>query len=81
MELEYAPRQTYSLDTTYSLEMPLVLDVNVATPLSGYESLSASFRHNARDTAMDASAQVSVLEGVESGGGWNREGGVIGRGV
>ena len=61
--------------------MPLVLDVNVATPLSGYESLSASFRHNARDTAMDASAQVSVLEGVESEGGWNREGGGIGKGV
>ncbi|XP_076472801.1 uncharacterized protein LOC143302134 isoform X1 [Babylonia areolata] len=58
VELEYSPRQTYSLDTTYSFDVPLVLDVNVATPLSGYESLSASFRHNMRDTAMDASAQV-----------------------
>ena len=63
MELEYAPRQTYSVDTTYSFEVPLVLDVNVVTPLSGYESLSASLRHNARDTAMDASAQVGACAG------------------
>ncbi|XP_076436385.1 uncharacterized protein LOC143275928 [Babylonia areolata] len=58
VELEYSPGQTYSLDSTYSFDTPLVLDVNVATPLSGYESLSASFRHNMRDAAMDASAQV-----------------------
>ena len=59
VELEYSPRHTYSLDSTYSLDLPLVLDVSVATPLSGYESLSASFRHNMRQSAMDTSAQVS----------------------
>ena len=59
VELEYSPSHTYSLDSTYSLDLPLVLDVSVATPLSGYESLSASFRHNMRQSAMDTSAQVS----------------------
>ena len=66
VEVEYSPRHTYSLDTTYSFQLPLVLDVNVATPLTGYESLSASIRHNMRDTAMDTSAQVSRLDVVES---------------
>ncbi|KAL8597069.1 hypothetical protein ACOMHN_057558 [Nucella lapillus] len=59
VELEYSPRQTYSLESTYSFDLPVVLDINVATPLEGYESMSAAFRHNLRDTAMDASAQVT----------------------
>ncbi|KAL8574772.1 hypothetical protein ACOMHN_035315 [Nucella lapillus] len=58
VELEYSPRQTYSLESTYSFDLPVVLDINVATPLKGYESMSAAFRHNLRDTAMDASVQV-----------------------
>ncbi|KAK7094147.1 hypothetical protein V1264_007812 [Littorina saxatilis] len=61
VEVEYDPRHTYSLESTYALTTPLVLDVSVNTPLSGYESFSASLRHNMRDSAMDASAQVTYF--------------------
>jgi hypothetical protein len=61
VELEFAPRQTYALESTYSMTTPLVLDLNLATPLYGYEAMSASFRHNMRDAGMDTSALVGIL--------------------
>jgi hypothetical protein len=60
VELEFAPRQTYALESTYSMTTPLVLDLNLATPLYGYEAMSASFRHNMRDAGMDTSALVGI---------------------
>ncbi|KAK7501815.1 hypothetical protein BaRGS_00006901, partial [Batillaria attramentaria] len=59
VELEYSPRQIYSLDTTYSFEAPLLVDITARTPIAGYDSLGATFKHFATDYSIKTSAEVT----------------------
>ena len=57
-ELDCASGQVYSLEASYTFSTPLVLDISIATPLEGYETMSANLRYNHKGTAADGSVQV-----------------------
>nr|KAG5710084.1 hypothetical protein BaRGS_030160 [Batillaria attramentaria] len=54
---EFPYLQIYSLDSTYSFEAPLLVDITARTPIAGYDSLGATFKHFATDYSIKTSAE------------------------
>nr|KAG5709527.1 hypothetical protein BaRGS_001577 [Batillaria attramentaria] len=61
VELDYYPRQIYSVQSLYSLSMPIVFSVSVETPIAGYDSFAASMSHQATDSSILTHGEVQYL--------------------
>ncbi|XP_012935328.2 uncharacterized protein LOC101854071 [Aplysia californica] len=43
---EYSPRQRYSLDSTYTFEMPYSFEATISSPVPEYDNLGLTFQHS-----------------------------------
>ncbi|XP_012938168.2 uncharacterized protein LOC106011799 [Aplysia californica] len=55
---EYYPRQTYRLDSSYTLEMPYAFEATLSTPFPEYDNLGVAFQHNQSPSSVMSHGEV-----------------------